>query len=85
MVPDRSGIDFHLVMGVLYFNAPFKFQDQILEAQKELFNGAVRFARVAKRLLEEGKIRTHPKDVRKGGLRGVLGGIEDLKERSLFM
>jgi hypothetical protein len=52
-------------MGVLYFNAPFKIQDQVLPAPPELFQGAVDFAKVAEQLLAEGKIKTHPKDVRK--------------------
>jgi hypothetical protein len=70
-------------MGVLYFNAPFKFQDQILAAPEELFTGAVRFARAAERLLAEGRIRPHPKEVRPGGLGSVLGGIQELRERKV--
>jgi NADPH:quinone reductase-like Zn-dependent oxidoreductase len=81
--PDRSDINFQFVMGVLYFNAPFKIQDQVLPAPPELIQGAVDFAKVAEQLLAEGKIKTHPKDVRKGGLRGVLDGIQDLREKKV--
>jgi hypothetical protein len=57
-------------MGVLYFNAPFKFHEQIIPAPPELFESAVKFAKVAEQLLDEGKIRLHPKEVKKGGLKG---------------
>jgi hypothetical protein len=82
--PDRSDIDFQMVMGVLYFNAPFKLQDQVLPAPPELFQGAVRFAKVAEKLLAEGKIRPHPKKVRKGGLKFVLDGVQDLREKKVL-
>lgn len=70
-------------MGVLYFNAPFKFQEQVLDAPVERFKSAVKFAGVAERLLEEGRIKMHPKEVRVGGLKGVLEGIRDLKDQKV--
>jgi NADPH:quinone reductase-like Zn-dependent oxidoreductase len=81
--PDRSDINFQFVMGVLYFNAPFKIQDQVPPAPPELFQGAVDFVKVAEQLLAEGKIKTHPKDVRKGRLRGVLDSIQDLRDKKV--
>jgi NADPH:quinone reductase-like Zn-dependent oxidoreductase len=81
--PDRSDIEFKLCMGVLYFNAPFKFQGQVMESPVEKFESAVRFAEVAERLLTEGKIKPHPKDVRENGLKGVLDGIQDLGEKKV--
>ncbi len=51
-----------------------------MEASKEKFNSAVRFAGVAEKLLEEGRIKPHPKEVRSGGLEAVLGGIQDVRE-----
>lgn len=81
--PDRSDIDFQVVMGVLYFNAPFKFQDQVLPAPPELFQGAVEFAKVAEQLLAEGKIKPHPTEVREGCLEGVLNGLQDLRQRKV--
>lgn len=35
---------------------------------------------IAEKLLEEGKVRGHPVSVREGGLRGVIEGLEDLRE-----
>ncbi|KAL9086607.1 MAG: hypothetical protein Q9165_007050 [Trypethelium subeluteriae] len=38
-----------------------------------------KFANLATQLLAEGKIIAHSKDVRKGGLQGILGGLDDLR------
>lgn len=38
------------------------------------------FIPIAEGLLKEGKIRVHPPSVRPGGLRGVLEGLQDLRE-----
>ena len=81
--PDRPDVEFKMCMGVLYFNAPFKFQEHIMEAPLEKFESAVKFAEVAEKLLAEGKIKPHPKDVRKNGLAGVLDGIQDLREKKV--
>jgi NADPH:quinone reductase-like Zn-dependent oxidoreductase len=78
--PDTSDLDFKFCMGVLYFNAPFKFGDQVMESPVEKFNSAVAFAEVAENLLAEGKIKPHPKEVRPGGLEGVLYGLQELRE-----
>lgn len=76
----RLDLDFKFCMGVMYFDAPFALAGQTYDAPPGAFESAVRFAEVAERLLAEGKIKPHPKDVRKGGLAGVLDGIEKLKE-----
>jgi hypothetical protein len=70
-------------MGVLYFNAPFKFKGQVMKSPVEKFESAVRFAEVAERLLAEGKIKPHPKDVRQNGLKGVLDGMQDLRAKKV--
>ncbi len=38
------------------------------------------FVPIAEGLLAEGKIKVHPPSVRPGGLRGVLEGLQDLRE-----
>jgi len=35
---------------------------------------------VARKLLEEGKYKAHPLDVRPGGLNGVIDGMEDMRQ-----
>lgn len=51
-----------------------------MEVPKERFDSAVRFAEVVETLLSEGRIKPHPKEVRSGGLEGILGGIQDMRE-----
>jgi hypothetical protein len=54
-----------------------------MKSPVEKFGSAVRFAEVAERLLVEGKIKSHPKDVRQNGLKGVLDGIQDSREKKV--
>jgi NADPH:quinone reductase-like Zn-dependent oxidoreductase len=82
--PNSSDIKFKFCMGVLYFNAPFELQGRVMESPVEKFESAFRFAEVAERLLAEGQIKPHPKDVREGGLKGVLDGIQDLREKKVM-
>ena len=70
-------------MGVLYFNAPWKFQEQILPAPPELYQGVMELTRIVERSLAESKIKSHPSDVRGNWLKGALDGIEDLRESKL--
>jgi NADPH:quinone reductase-like Zn-dependent oxidoreductase len=79
--PDRPDLDFKLCMGVLYFNAPFLFLGQTMDSPPEKFYSAVKFAEIAEQLLADGKIKPHPKEVRAGGLAGVLDGVQDLKDQ----
>ncbi len=78
--PDRQDLDFRECHGVLYFGAPFLYQGHVLEASKEKFESAVRFAGVVEGLLEKEKIMMHPTDLREGGLEGILQGLEEMKE-----
>jgi hypothetical protein len=68
-------------MGVLYFNAPWKFQEQILPAPPELYQGVMELTRIVERSLAESKIKQHPSHIRRGGLNRVLDGIENLRKR----
>jgi NADPH:quinone reductase-like Zn-dependent oxidoreductase len=41
---------------------------------------ATKFWKLAGDYLAEGKVKTHPIDVREGGLEGILGGLRDMKK-----
>lgn len=47
------------------------------------FDFAVKFAKIARDLLEQGKYRVHPPEVREGGLEGILDGLKDLREKNV--
>ena len=38
------------------------------------------FVGIVEGLLKEGKIKAHPAKVRKGGLKGVLDGLQEMRE-----
>ncbi len=49
-------------------------------AQPENYELCTKFLERSAKLLAEGKLKTHPADVREGGLEGVVEGLKDLKE-----
>lgn len=54
--------------------------DYGLPASKEDFDFGVMFWKLAERLLEQGKVKVHPPSVRPNGLRGVLNGMQEMRE-----
>ena len=46
---------------------------------KEDFDFAKTIFEIAEKMLADGKLKTHPEEVRSGGLEGVLKGLQDLK------
>ena len=49
-------------------------------AKREDFEFAKKFGDIAEKLLAEGKFKVHPPSVRKGGLKGVLEGLQEMRE-----
>lgn len=49
-------------------------------ASAEDYELGKKFWKLTEKLLEEGKFKVHPPDVRDGGLEGVLEGLRDLKD-----
>lgn len=77
---DREDLVFNVCMGVLYFNAPFLIQGQKIEATKEMFESAIKFADFAEGKLKGGEVKCHPNEVRGDGLQGVLEGMQEMRE-----
>jgi len=50
-----------------------------LPASKEDYEFATKFWALSEKLLGEGKVKVHPVDVRSGGLKGVLEGLDDMR------
>jgi NADPH:quinone reductase-like Zn-dependent oxidoreductase len=48
--------------------------------KKEDFEFGVKFCALAEKLLAEGKIKPHSRELREGGLDGILEGVQDLRE-----
>lgn len=51
-----------------------------IAANPEDFEFGKRFWSTAEKLLREGKWKPHRAELRSGGLDGILGGLEDLKQ-----
>ena len=49
-------------------------------AEQQDFDFAKKFGGIAEKLLAEGKFKVHPPSVRKDGLKGVLEGLQELRE-----
>ena len=49
-------------------------------ASMEDFEFSVMFWKLAGKLLEQGKLKVHPPSVRPNGLRGVLEGLQEMRE-----
>ncbi|KAF2463086.1 GroES-like protein [Lindgomyces ingoldianus] len=56
-----------------------RFSDRF-PAKLEDFEFAVKFWRIAEELVNSGRIKAHPAEVREGGLDGVIQGLKDLKD-----
>ncbi|KAK7897135.1 hypothetical protein LTR67_005024 [Exophiala xenobiotica] len=61
------------------FGEGFDFRGTQIPAVAEDFEFAKKFMGITEKLLAEGKIKPHAEKVGKGGLQGVLQGLEDLK------
>ena len=53
------------------------------DADEEDFAFGTRFARIVEDLLEKGKVKTHPVDVRTGGWERVLEGVDELRQKKV--
>ena len=58
----------------------FTYSSKDFPPKKEDFDFLVGFSSLTEKLLEEGKIKTHPHRVNEGGLGGVLEGLQELRE-----
>ncbi|THC98053.1 hypothetical protein EYZ11_002479 [Aspergillus tanneri] len=62
------------------FGEELKFGNSLFPAKPEDKAFAEKFWATAQKLLAEGKVKPHPVSVRQGGLRGVLEGMQAMKE-----
>lgn len=76
----RSDVEsfFFLVYGIT--GEEYIFEGKHWEAQPTYFEFAKKFFPLVEKLWGEGKWTEHPREVRPGGLPGVLDGMKDMKE-----
>jgi hypothetical protein len=76
----RSDVEsiFFLVYGIT--GEKYIFEGKHWEAQPTYYEFATNFFPLVEKLWGEGKWTEHPREVRSGGLIGVLDGMKDMKE-----
>ena len=75
----RSDLEVTSTFMYTIFNEPFHKGKNEFPAVKEDFEFAKMFMEITEKLLQEGKLKTHPEKVGKDGLEGALKGMEDMK------
>lgn len=77
-VDDHGFTMAYTAMGEYFTFGPIEFP-----AKQEDFEFAQMFWGMAEKLLGEGKFKVHPPSVRKGGLKGVLEGLQEMREEKV--
>lgn len=75
----RDGLEFFATVAYSAYGLPFELGDRKFDANKEDYEWAVKWNELVEKLLEERRWKPHRKQVRNGGLYGVLSGLEDMK------
>lgn len=80
VVIERANVNSRYTLAYTTIGEAFEFGPKSLPAKPEDLAFAEKFWAVAEPLLAQGKIKVHPPKVGKGGLQGVLDGLQQLKE-----
>ena len=76
----REDVKYTFTLGYTVVGEDFRMVGREFKASQEDFEFANKFTVLAERLLKEGKLKPHKKEIREGGLDGILKGLADLKE-----
>jgi len=76
----RDDVEKTFTLGYTVTGESFNWPGKVFEASRNDFEFGKKFWEVARKLLEEGKYKAHPLDVRPGGLNGVIDGMEDMRQ-----
>ena len=76
----RKDVENVFFLGYTVTGEAFEIEGERWDAVPEDYELAKKFYSLTEKLLEQGKLKTHVAEVRDGGLRGILQGMEDLKK-----
>ncbi|KAI9727308.1 MAG: hypothetical protein M1828_006927 [Chrysothrix sp. TS-e1954] len=76
----RSDVKQNMTLGYTQLGEAFSFFGNEVPAKPEDFEFAKKFWTLAEKLVAEGKIKAKHPDVRSGGLNGVFGGLDELRQ-----
>lgn len=77
--PERVDINYGFTVGYTAVGEECFFVDQLIPAKPEDLAHCVSFVAIAGKLIAQGKIKPHPLNVGKGGLHGVIEGLQLMK------
>ncbi|KAK3058304.1 hypothetical protein LTR09_001382 [Extremus antarcticus] len=77
---DREDVENKHTLGYTVTGESFEFRSREMPAKPEDFEFGKKFIELSTKLLASSQISVHPPKVGKGGLKGVLEGMDDLKE-----
>ncbi|KKY24334.1 putative zinc-binding oxidoreductase [Diplodia seriata] len=76
----REDVEVETTMAYTAFGEEFRKGTKTTPAKPQDLEFATKFWKLAGELLEQGKIKVHPPEVREGGLGGILEGLEDMRQ-----
>ncbi|OJD28899.1 zinc-binding oxidoreductase [Diplodia corticola] len=76
----REDVEVETTMAYTAMGEEFRKGTKTTPARPQDLEFATRFWKVAGELLEQGKVKPHPPQVREGGLGGILDGLEDMRQ-----
>jgi hypothetical protein len=79
----RDGVETTNTLMYTIFGEEFKKGNRVTPASQEDFEFAKKFYDITEKLLADGKLKTHPEQVREGGLEGALKGMDDMKNNGV--
>jgi len=79
----REDVENKRTMAYTAIGELFKFGDTEYPGNEEDFKFAKMFWSLSEKLLGEGKFKVHPPSVGKGGLKGVLEGLQKMREEKV--
>jgi NADPH:quinone reductase-like Zn-dependent oxidoreductase len=80
VVIDRANIESRATMAYTAFGEDFTFGPRAIPAKPEDREFAELISGIVEKMLAEGKLKVHPPEVCSGGLEGVLGGLQRMRE-----
>lgn len=79
----REDVEKKLTVAYTALGEDFSFGPTAFPRSEEDFNFAAKFQTLVGELLEQGKIKPHPHQLKEGGLGGILEGLQELREKKV--
>jgi len=79
----RDDVEHKFTLGYTAIGEAFSMQREDFPDHPDHYEFASKFWTLAQKLLEQGKFKVHPMDVRSGGLEGINDGLEDLRDNKV--